>query len=356
MNVALRAVAAALSLPPLLMMAGCGLPAAPQPPSLHLPEPVTDLTAARYGDEVHLHWTMPKRTTDKVLLKGVQQARICRHIENGPCDTAANQAFDPVKPADFVDHLPPPIASGSPRLMAYTVELLNHAGQSADPSNSAITAAGAAPPQVVDFTAAAQPDGVLLQWRSAGGNEILRIHRVLVAEPGSPKPSQIAGVPMPPEQTLEVTGPDQGRALDRDAALDHTYRYTLERVLKLTLAGKAFEVLSAPSTTVTIDARDVFPPATPRDLQAIADPDARAIDLSWSPNTEPDLAGYIIYRRDTASSASAVRISPPDLVAPSFRDPNAQPGRRYAYSVSAIDRDGNQSSRSTETEESLPQP
>ena len=353
MNVATR-VAVALALPPLLMMAGCGLPSAPQPPSLKLPEPVTDLTALRYGDDVHLHWTMPKRTTDRVILKGAQQARICRHIETGPCEPAAELPFDSDKPADFVDHLPAAITSGSPRLLTYTIDLLNHAGHSAGPSNTAFTAAGKAPPQVEGLTATAQHDGIVLRWHPAGGSELLRIHRELVARPGAPKPSQSAGTPGPPEQTLEVTGADQGRALDQDAVLDHTYRYSVERVLPLTLDGKTFEVLSAPSLTITIDARDLFPPAIPRDLQAVADADARAIDLSWSPNTETDLAGYVVYRRDTASNEAPARISAPNEVAPSFRDANARPGHRYAYSVSAIDHDGNESPRSAEIEESLP--
>lgn len=354
MNVALR-VAAALVLPPLLLLAGCALPSAPQPPSLKLPEPVTDLAAARSGDQVRLSWTMPKRTTDKVILKGPQQAHICRRVETGPCEIVANQAFSPDAPAEFVDHLPPAMGTGSPKLLVYIVDLVNHAGRSAGPSNSAVTAAGAAPPPVDGLAAIAQPDGVVLRWHSTGADQLLRIHRVLVPAPGAAKPSQAAGSPALAEQTLEVTGVDQGQALDRDAALDHTYRYSAERVLRLTLDGKSFEVLSSPSEIITINARDVFPPATPRDLQAVADPEARAIDLSWAPNTERDLAGYIIYRRDTASAAPAARISPPDEVAPSFRDANALPGHRYAYSVSAIDHDGNESPRSAETEESLPQ-
>ena len=354
MNVALR-LAATLALLPILMLAGCGLPSAPQPPSLKLPEPVTDLTALRAGDDVHLHWTMPKRTTDKVQLKGAQQAHICRRVETGPCETAGAQAFNPDSPADFVDHLPTPLVSGSPRLLTYTVNLANHAGHSAGPSNPAATASGSAPLRVDGLTTTAQPEGVVLSWHSTGAEQLLRIHRVLVPTPGTPKTSELAGVPAPPEQTLEVTGTDQGQALDRDAALDHTYRYSAERVLRLTLGGNSLEVLSAPSETVTINARDIFPPATPRDLQAVADPEAHAIDLSWAPNPERDIAGYVIYRRDTASSAPPARISPPNEVAPSFRDLNANPGHRYAYSVSAVDLDGNESPRSSETEESLPQ-
>jgi hypothetical protein len=354
MIVALRVAVAALILPPLLMMAGCGLPSAPQPPSLKLPEPVTDLSAARYGDQVRLSWTMPKRTTDKVLLKEAQQAHICRRVETGPCETVADQAFTPDAPAEFVDHLPPAITIGPPKLLAYTVDLVNHAGHSAGPSNTAVTAAGAPPAPVDGLTAIAQPDGVVLRWHSTGGDQLLRIHRVLVST-GALKSSQAAGSPAPPEQTLEVTGADQGQALDRDAALDHTYRYSAERVLRLTIDGKSFEVLSKPSETITINARDVFPPAAPRDLQAVADPEARAIDLSWAPNTERDIAGYVVYRRDIASTAPVIRISPLNEVAPSFRDANPLPGHRYAYSVSAIDLDGNESPRSAETEESLPQ-
>ena len=37
-----------------LLLAGCGAPGAPQPPSLQLPSPVADLAATRKGDKVTL--------------------------------------------------------------------------------------------------------------------------------------------------------------------------------------------------------------------------------------------------------------------------------------------------------------
>src|SRR5581483_1381958 len=61
-----------------LVLAGCGMPGAPQPPSLNLPDRVTDLSAVRAGNQVSLTWTMPKRNTDKLLLQGDVQARVCR--------------------------------------------------------------------------------------------------------------------------------------------------------------------------------------------------------------------------------------------------------------------------------------
>ncbi|MGC2160686.1 MAG: fibronectin type III domain-containing protein [Silvibacterium sp.] len=335
---------------PLLMMAGCGMVAAPQPPSLKLPTPVTDLTAQRTGNLVALHWTMPKRATDKVLLVGNQRAEVCRHVDSGPCVIAGNLLFAPLAAAEFTDHLPDALTSGPLRPLTYTVELENHAGRSAAPSNAALTAAGAAPAQVANLRARTQATGVLLSWTPAGGDETARIDRKLVEKPAVKK-SELSL-----EQTLEFSGQDEGRVLDGDATLDHTYTYTAQRIAKSMLKGKSVEVASAPSESITINARDVFPPATPQGLQAVADPEARVIDLSWQPNTEPDLAGYSVYRREAGSNAVPVRISPPAQPALSFRDLKALPGHTYDYSVSAIDHDGNESQRSAEVEESLPQP
>jgi len=54
-----------------LAITGCGTPGAPLPPSLKLPDPVTDLSAARTGNQVTLTWTMPKKNKDKLLLKAI---------------------------------------------------------------------------------------------------------------------------------------------------------------------------------------------------------------------------------------------------------------------------------------------
>src|SRR6202789_2565693 len=61
------------------VLAGCGMPGAPLPPSLNLPVPVNDLSAVRTGGQVDLSWTMPARTTDKVLLEGNITVRVCRN-------------------------------------------------------------------------------------------------------------------------------------------------------------------------------------------------------------------------------------------------------------------------------------
>jgi hypothetical protein len=345
-------------------LAGCGMVAPPQPPSLYLPQPATDLTATRVGNDVHLHWTMPKRTTDRVLLKGDQDAHICRSVAKNPCEPAGDAKFAPDAEADFTDHLPATLTSGPPQLVTYTVELRNRRGRTAGPSNPAWSASGAPPAQAAAFTAEIRSDRVLLHWQPASdASALIRIQRTLIAKPGAPpKPSSALlskGAEAPVQQTLEVgyaSGHDPAHAYDKDAAFNQEYRYTVQRIETLTLATHKIEIASVPSQAVTLNTRDIFPPAVPTGLVAVASPEEHAIDLSWSPNTENDLAGYIVYRHEAGSGAAATRISSAQpLAGPAFRDTTAAPGKSYAYSISAIDEDKNESARSPEVEESLPQ-
>jgi hypothetical protein len=350
------------------LLTACGTPGPPQPPSLHLPQPPTDLTAARSGNEVHLHWTMPKRSTDRVLLKGDQNAHICRSIAKGACESAGDAKYAPLAAADFTDHLPAALTSGSPQLITYTVELRNARGRTAGPSNPAYSASGVALTKPASFRSAIRADGVVLDWQPApDGSTLIRIQRTLIPKPGSSqksasKPDSASmrqGAEVPLVQTLEVpyaAQHDPAHAFDKDAAYDQVYRYTAQRVTTLTLDGHKIEIASDPSDAFTLNTRDIFPPVVPSGLIAVASPDEHVIDLSWSPNTESDLAGYVVYRREAGSSAAPVRVSPDQPVAtPAFRDANARPGTRYAYSVSAVDQDHNESARSQETEEALPQ-
>jgi hypothetical protein len=361
----------------LVLLAGCGLAANPQPPTLWLPEPVRDVTVTRVGNEVHLHWGMPKNTTDKVPLKGDQRARICWTNDAAPppakppanptptsgllnCTTAGDDAFAPDKPANDTTQLPADLTTGSPRVVTYVVELRNHAGKTAGPSNPGWIAAGAAPPAVTNLSVQTQAEGVVLYWQKVDPQTglVLRIHRTLVAQPGAPRSSEANGTPPPQEQVLEVDldKSDPGQALDRDAAFDRTWRYTVERVLKVDLDHHPLEISGLPSQPVTLDAKDTFPPAVPTGLAVVADEQAHALDVSWTPDIDIDLAGYIVYRRDVTAETAAERVSGKALlVPPSLEDKSVASGHRYAYSVSAVDQDGNESARSAEVEESLPQ-
>ncbi len=352
----------------LVFLAGCGLAANPQPPTLWLPAPVKDLAATRAGDQVHLHWTMPKNTTDKVALKGDQRAHVCWVYASDnvaerlakACTGAGDGLFAPDKPADFAAKMPAELVAGAPRAVSFYVELENHAGKTAGPSNAAWVAAGASPPSVTGLRLETRAEGVVLHWDPASPEKgmVLRIRRTLTNKAGAPKQNQANGAAPPEEQVLEVDldKADPGVALDRDAALDHEWKYAAERVVHVDLDRHALEIAGTPSEAVTIDAKDVFPPGVPSGLAALADAQAKAIDLSWAPDTDADLAGYVVYRRDQTAGGAMERISGKGLVVgPSFSDATVVSGHQYAYSVSAVDANGNESQRSGEVEEELPQ-
>ncbi len=346
-----------------------------------LPQPVTDLTGGRVGNTVTLHWMMTRRTTDRVALKGDQRALVCRAPGASPCQKAGELLLEAGKPAQFIDRLPPDLQNGPQRLLRYEVRLRNHAEQDAGASNPLFTAAGWAPPTVRAASAQVTAKGIAVQWQAPvqvpvenakpmpAAHLLVRIERDRVLRPGeSEKPGKQevqAGVPQPLEQTLEApehspfpaaTAWSPDHILDADAAMNRSYRYTVQMVEQVTLEGHAMELSGLPAQTDPVAAKDVFPPGVPADLAAVANAEGGTVDLAWSADADQDVAGYFIYRRVSDASGAPERVSgAAPLATPNWSDPNAVKGVRYAYSVSAVDRSGNESGRSAEVVEELPQ-
>jgi hypothetical protein len=358
-------------------LAGCGMPGAPQPPSLNLPNPVTNLSAVRTGDQVALAFTLPKRTTDKVELKAPVTARVCRsETKATACNAIATLQFAPASEGAYTDALPAALASGAPRPLIYTVELVNNKGprkgRSAGPSNSAVVLAGQAPGAVTGLTAEVRKDGVLLNWAPEPSDSTpvaLRLVRTLLAPPAKKAGQGPLSAPAEPvKRNLLVASAASGRALDPDIHFGESYEYRAQRVAHPTVNGDSLELAGPLSEPIHVDAADIFPPSVPQGLAAVAtagengNPPAGnspSIDLNWQPVTDAGLAGYIVYRRDTAAGGNAAwqRISPAQpLVGPGFHDAGVAPGHTYTYVVSAIGQNGRESARSSETQETVPSP
>jgi hypothetical protein len=338
------------------------------PPSLNLPDRVTDLAATRTGNQVSLTWTMPRKNTDKLLLKGNVQVRVCREEVHGQCTPAGDLQLAPGDAGSFTERLPEALATGAPRALTYLVELKNRNGRSAGLSNAAIVLAGEAPTAVTGLDAEVRKAGVLLHWTAAlqePDTMVIRLHRKLLT-PAAAKPAQgpLAPQPEPTEQNLLVESSGQAgrgaeRALDKDMRFGETYEYRAQRVSRVTVDGQTLELAGPLSAPVRVEALDVFPPATPTGLAAVAttgeNGGAPAIDLSWQPDTEADLAGYIVYRRE--GDGGWQRISPAQpVVGPAFHDAQVEAGHSYYYAVSAVDQGGHEGARSAEAEETVPGP
>ena len=356
-------------------LAGCGTPGAPLAPSLNLPEAVSDLAASRAGDAVTLTWTMPKRNTDKLLLKGAVPVRVCRKQGDGVCETVGGAANHPLLIApgsdgSFTDTLPQSLTLGAPRMLSYFVELKNGDGRSAGLSNAAVVLAGVAPDAVEGLSVEIRKNGVVLHWNSesaAASKFNVRLHRRLLTPPQAKKDKQ--SLLAPPEEPMErnflVASCAQGeskrfcRALDNEIHFGESYEYTAQRVARVTVDGKPLELAGPLSAAVRVDATDVFPPAVPTGLAAVANAagatNKASIDLSWQPVTDTDLAGYAVYRR--RGNGDWQRVSPMQpIVAPAFNDAMVEQGRTYHYAVSAVAQNGHESARSAEAQETVPGP
>jgi fibronectin type 3 domain-containing protein len=77
------------------------------------------------------------------------------------------------------------------------------------------------------------------------------------------------------------------------------------------------------------------------------------VELSWAISPETDNAGYNVYRSEQVG-VLGTRLNAEPLLTPAFRDMNGLPGRRYFYSVTAVDRSGNESAPSAAVSEGVP--
>ena len=189
----------------------------------------------------------------------------------------------------------------------------------------------------------------------------VRLVRKLVSPQAAAKPKQgpLAPASEPTEVGLLVPSDGvRGGALDKDARFGESYEYRAQRLVWFTAGDKKLELDGPLSTPVHVDAVNVFAPAVPEGLAAVATPGANgaapSIDLSWQPNTENYLAGYAVYRREGAGEWRRVSGAQP-VVGPGFHDANVRAGRTYEYAVTAIGDNGHESARSAAAQETVPE-
>ncbi len=328
---------------PLAVVSGCANPGPPRPPSLNLPEVVSTLFAERVGDEVHLRWTTSGKTTDGLAVRGAVTAVVCRRAVVKPEASCAPVLRLPVSagPSQAVDQLSPSLAAGAPSSLEYQVALLNSGGHTAGNSPVALTLRGAAPPRVGQLHVTASQEGAVLAWDESDVLDSTEFHRVRSSDLPLKKQEGMARNKVETSDTLLRVAPGKATALDRTAAMGERYTYTAQRVRSVTLAGHVLELRSALSAPVMLEMRDVFPPRRPIALEAVAE--GEGVDLSWEPNTESDLAGYVVFRQEDGVS---IQVSPVILLVPSFEDKTIRSGHTYSYIVVAVDLTGNRSSAS----------
>jgi predicted small lipoprotein YifL len=145
------------------------------------------------------------------------------------------------------------------------------------------------------------------------------------------------GKTVTPAADVRLTNEPVREAKYEDKRMDWgaTRCYTVRTVE--TIAGLTIQSEALPPRCETL--KDTFPPAAPRDLQAV--PGEGRIDLIWESNNEKDLAGYVVLR-GTNPTDKLEPITPAPIQQSTFTD-TVQVGVRYWYAVQAIDKAGNAS-------------
>ena len=92
---------------------------------------------------------------------------------------------------------------------------------------------------------------------------------------------------------------------------------------------------SEPSAPACSTWTDIYPPAAPKGLEAVAADDG--ISLSWDANTEPDVAGYLILRAEAPGDTLQPLVREP-IRQTNYRDTAVQSGVRYVYAIVALDK------------------
>lgn len=229
------------------------------------------------------------------------------------------------------------------------------------PSPDARTATTEVPPPPVPVTPAAvganQSPGNLtppappplppLVAKSLGFNSTAtayQVYEALPAPPSNVSPALTVPAALTPQPLVVTTLPLQGVGFGAERCF---FVRPVDTVFGTVVQGPA-----SPITCVT--PRDTFPPAAPKNLAAIAS--AGVINLIWEPNSEPDLAGYIVLRGE-APGDKLQALTPAPITSTNYRDSDVKPGVRYVYAVVAVDKaePSNASAQSNRAEETARQ-
>ena len=345
-----------------MLCCACGTPGAPQPPSLNLAQPVTDLKAVRTGDEVELTWTVPTETTDGAKFRHRGQSRVCTAIDQPRINQCAalTTMLTPQDQATASVALRLPTDKTAPTdYVTYAVTVDNDRGRNAGLSNQVqiptVVASTINGPPVARLT----PDAVLVTAnitpRDPSIEQALELRRT--EEGGSAHESVVVrrGLDFAESGAANVELRDDTFVWEKN----YQYRIAISASTKVP-NGETITFDATVSNPQELITHDVFPPATPSGVQAVfsgALPgQPPAIDLTWTPDVDRDLAGYFIFRRVQQEPASAaVKLNPQPVKAPAYHDTAVAAGNTYIYSVSAVDERGNESQRSEETSEQVPQ-
>jgi hypothetical protein len=352
-------------------LAGCGAPGEPRAPSPQVPAAIADLSASQDGDGVQLSFSLPSKSISGESLSASPAVEILRGTlkPDGAPDSRSFRVVDMIPGAlidnyrsgdhlQVTDPIVPEETKAHPGgAVAYMVRTRVSQKRASADSNVVFARVYPVPARIASVEARLTESAIELSWaapvRTSAGDPLssaLTRYRIYRAEAVTPSaassPPQVPsqGKREPPSASLATV--ESSSYSDTSFNFDRTYIYTVRSVIQV----EGQELESSASGAVTVAPRDTFPPAAPQGLVAAllpgATPGTFVAELSWSINLETDLAGYRVYRSEQENVKGQL-LTVDLLLAPADRDTSVERGHRYWYTVTAVDRAGNESAPST---------
>src|SRR5437763_11783054 len=283
----------------------CGKRRPPLPPVERVPQRTEALTGVQRGNQVILSWPVPARNAKEGSVQSIRRVDVYRVAERPTAPVPLTEdefdaratligsvPYDEIKNAKgtltYVDTLE---FAGEPARLRYAIRYVNSAGQRGAYSNFFLmepAAKIAEPPTVITTGTEMSETAITLTWappaKNIDGSTPVNLLGYNVYRTNADQP-EAEPKPLNPEPVTGTQYPD------KKFKFGEKYVYFV-RSVSLGTEGKQVESLD--SNTIELSQPDRYPPAAPD----LATPNAipGRIALFWSANTEPDLAGYILWR------------------------------------------------------------
>jgi predicted small lipoprotein YifL len=323
------------------LAAACGKKGDPLPPPRAVPARTERLAVRQRGVELLLDFPYPQTTVAGLALGGIHAVEVEEAVRPAPPEgqplavdgrefaavarPLLKLAESELRGATSGDRivlrfrLPEPLPE-PPAARFYAVRTQGPKGEWSDRSALAgiVPREPPAPPQPLQLTARAE--GIEIAWGEVAGAAGYHVYRREAASP-------VYGAP------LHAAGAGERTFLDTGVRHDGRYVYTV-----CTLAAREPVIESAPAGERELLYEDRFPPPPPAGLTAL--PLAGAARLLWEASPAPDLAVYLVYRRDPAGELRL--LTPAPITAHEFLDSGLAAGFTFSWRVTAIDTQGNE--------------
>jgi len=326
----------------------CGVQGPPQPPRVEVPERVSDLTVFQVGRTLELRFALPQQARDGERLTEPLEIEILHaHLPRGsqPPSSPPLPLWTRLQPDQWTRYsnggrviYPARLSEeqfknwqGEDSILAIRTLTRGFRGRprESEVSNLVRVRLLDVSGPIDHIESKTTENAIELSWWPPGktldGLEIeylagYRVFRSLTGKAGS----------------FQLLGESkESRYLDRDFEFGHAYSYEVRALFK----EDSVIAESEGSQPYEVIPRDTFPPAHPTGLTALYT--AGAAELVWTANSEKDLAGYYVYRRENGEQPK--KLNKDLLRTPILRDASVQPGHVYIYQVTAVDLSNNES-------------